>query len=37
MLKYSENEKVWCYSNYESPNIKDCSEVRLADSKSYLI
>ena len=27
MLKFS----LCCYSNYESPNLKDCSEVRSAD------
>ena len=28
MLKW---EKLWCDINYESPNYKDCSEVRSAD------
>ena len=31
MLKYSEHEKLWHFSNYGSPNLKDCSEVRSAD------
>ena len=31
MLKSSEHEKLWHYSYYESPNFKDCSEVRSSD------
>ena len=31
MLESSNNEKLWDYSNYKSPNFKDCSEVRSAD------
>ena len=31
MLKFSERKKFWRYSNYKSPNFKDCSEVRSAD------
>ena len=32
MLESSEHEKLWLYSNYESPNFKDFSKVRSADS-----
>ena len=31
MLKSSEHEKLKCYSNYGSPNLKDCSEVGSTD------
>ena len=31
MLKSSEHEKLRRYTNYEPQNLKDCSEVRLAD------
>ena len=31
MLKSSENVKLWRYSNYESPNFKDYSDVISAD------
>ena len=31
MLKSSEHEKSWHYSNYKSPNFLDCSEVRTAN------
>ena len=31
MLKSSEHEKSSHYSTYGSPNLKDCSEARIAD------
>ena len=31
MLKSPEHEKLWRYSNYESPNFTDYSKVRSAD------
>ena len=31
MLKSAEHEKSWCYSDYDSPNSKDYSEVRSCD------
>ena len=31
MIKSSEHEKLGRFSNYESPNFIDCSEVRSAD------
>ena len=32
MLKSSEHEKLKRYLNYGSPNLKDCFEVRKAES-----
>ena len=31
MLKSSEHDKLWRYSNYKSPNFYNCCEVRSAD------
>ena len=36
MLESSEHEKLWLYSNYESPNFKDFSKVRSADPLFFL-
>ena len=34
MLKSSELEKLWRYSNYGSHNLKDCSDGRSAGPKN---
>ena len=36
MLKSTEYKKLLFYSNYESPNFKDCSEVRSADTQFHV-